>query len=165
MINEPFTRVMTKTTGRIGMTRTEGQNHHTAAIHDDRGTDGQPRKPFHLEAKDQPLLSPKAFARRFLRFGLLAGAMIVGSLVLGILGYHSFEDLGWSDALLNASMILAGMGPVDRPTTLAGKLFASFYALFSGIVFLISVGVLLAPLLHRFMHRCHLELDTDDTDE
>jgi hypothetical protein len=61
-------------------------------------------------------------------------------------------------------MILGGMGPVDRPTTLSGKLFASFYALFAGIVFLISVGVLLAPILHRFMHRFHLELDVDDSD-
>jgi hypothetical protein len=77
-------------------------------------------------------------------------------------GYHLFEHLSWSDALLNASMILGGMGPVDRPQTLEGKLFASFYALFAGIVFLISVGVLLAPILHRFMHRFHLELDVDD---
>jgi hypothetical protein len=150
------------------MSRADGQdpaqNHHSAAIHEGDG-DGARRPPFRLEARRQPLLSPQAFARRFVRFGLLATAIIGSSLVLGILGYHFFEGLGWSDSLLNASMILAGMGPVDRPMTLAGKLFASFYALFSGIVFLISVGVLLAPLLHRFMHRFHLELDTDDSSQ
>jgi ABC-type phosphate transport system permease subunit len=146
------------------MLKVNGQNHHTATAHDgDNAGDGT-NKPFHLEAKRQPLLSRQAFARRFLRFGLLATAMIGSSLALGILGYHFFEGLAWSDALLNASMILAGMGPVDRPHTLAGKLFSSFYALFSGIVFLISIGVLLAPLLHRFMHRFHLELDTDEPD-
>jgi hypothetical protein len=121
-------------------------------------------KPFHLEAKRQPLLSPQAFAQRFVRFALLATGIIVVSLVIGIVGYHYFEHLAWSDSLLNASMILGGMGPVDRPQTLGGKLFASFYALFAGIVFLISVGVLLAPILHRFMHRFHLELDVDDSD-
>ncbi len=117
-----------------------------------------------MEAKRQPLLSPQAFARRFVRFALLATVIIVVSLVIGIAGYHYFEHLGWSDSLLNASMILGGMGPVDRPQTLGGKLFASFYALFAGIVFLISVGVLLAPILHRFMHRFHLELDVDDSE-
>jgi ABC-type uncharacterized transport system permease subunit len=110
------------------------------------------------------MLSPQAFARRLLRFGLLAVGIIGVSLALGILGYHYFERLGWIDALLNAAMILGGMGPVNIPTTLAGKLFSSFYALFSGIVFLVAVGVLLAPILHRFMHRFHLDLDTDDAD-
>jgi hypothetical protein len=146
------------------MLRAKGQPNHTAAAHD--GDTGAERrlKPFHLEAKAQPLLSRAAFLRRVLRFSLLACGIIGLSLALGVLGYHFFESLGWSDSLLNASMILAGMGPVDRPTTLEGKLFASFYALFSGIVFLISVGVLLAPIMHRIIHRFHLELDTDDGD-
>ncbi len=144
--------------------KSNGVPHHTAVVHDtDDGALSQPGKPFHLEAKGQPLLSPAAFVRRFTRFALLASGIIVVSLALGVVGYHFLEHLGWADSLLNASMILGGMGPVDRPLTLGGKLFASFYALFAGIVFLISVGVLLAPILHRFMHRFHLELDGDDS--
>ena len=143
------------------MLKANGQNHHTAAVHDSEAAEDG-RTPFHLEAKGQPLLSRAAFARRLLRFGLLATGIIFFSLTLGVLGYHYFERLGWSDSLLNASMILGGMGPVDRPMTLAGKLFSSFYALFSGIVFLVSAGVLLTPIYHRFIHRFHLELDVDD---
>ncbi len=145
------------------MLNADGHNHHTAAVHDDTAADGQ-RRPFHLEAKGQPLLSRAAFARRLLRFGLLAIGIILFSLALGILGYHFAEGLSWLDALVNASMILGGMGPVDMPKTVAGKLFSSFYALFSGIVFLVSAGVLLTPIYHRFIHRFHLELDDDDTD-
>jgi hypothetical protein len=145
------------------MSRANLPNHHTAVAHDG-AQDGASNRPFHLEAKHQPLLSLSAFVRRLLRFALLAVGIIGFSLALGVLGYHYFEHLAWDDALLNASMILGGMGPVDRPSTLSGKLFASFYALFAGIVFLISVGVLLAPILHRFMHRFHLELDIDDSD-
>jgi hypothetical protein len=145
------------------MSKANLPNHHTAVVHDG-ALDATGNRPFHLEAKHQPLLSPSAFVRRLLRFALLAVGIICVSLALGVLGYHYFEHLAWDDALLNASMILGGMGPVDRPSTLGGKLFASFYALFSGIVFLISVGVLLAPILHRFMHRFHLELDVDDSD-
>lgn len=145
------------------MSKVNGAPHHTAAVHDvDDGALSQPGKPFHLEARHQPLLPQAAFVRRFARFALLASGIIVVSLTLGVLGYHFFEHLSWADSLLNASMILGGMGPVDRPQTLTGKLFASFYALFAGIVFLISVGVLLAPILHRFMHRFHFELDVDD---
>jgi len=87
----------------------------------------------------------------------VAGAIVFFSLVLGILGYHFFEKLRWLDALLNASMILTGMGPVDQLQTTGGKLFASFYALFSGIVFITTAGLLLAPLMHRLMHKFHLE--------
>ena len=148
------------------MSKANGVPHHSAAVHDapESGALSREGKPFHLEAKRQPLLSPQAFARRFVRFALLAVGIIAVSLAIGIAGYHYFEHLSWSDSLLNASMILGGMGPVDRPQTLDGKLFASFYALFAGIVFLISVGVLLAPILHRFMHRFHLELDVNDSD-
>lgn len=72
-------------------------------------------------------------------------------------GYHATEGLSWIDALLNASMILGGMGPVSEIRTTAGKLFASAYALFSGVLFLAVAGVLLAPLVHRMLHRLHLE--------
>jgi hypothetical protein len=79
------------------------------------------------------------------------------SLILGILGYHFTENLGWLDSLLNASMILTGMGPVDPMTTTAGKLFASFYAIFSGVVFLTTIAYILAPAAHRFLHKFHLD--------
>ena len=91
----------------------------------------------------------------------LAGALIAFSLGLGMAGYHWIAGLGWVDALLNAAMILTGMGPVDPMRTTAAKLFASAYAIFSGVAFLTSVGVLLAPLAHRFLHHFHLEVEEE----
>lgn len=102
----------------------------------------------------------KFFLRIFYHF-LVAFGIIVGALLIGILGYHCFEGLGWIDAILNSSMILGGMGPVNPIQTTAGKLFASAYALFSGIIFLIVVGILFAPVFHRFLHKFHLDMDTD----
>jgi len=115
-----------------------------------------------FEHHTQPLAPQAEFVRRVMRFGLFAGGMILFSLAIGILGYHYFESLSWLDALLNASMILGGMGPVNPLQTAAGKLFASFYALYSGIILLASVGVLFTPIFHRFLHRFHLELDDKD---
>lgn len=112
-----------------------------------------------FEHRRQPLLSSHDFLLRQFMFILAALGIIAGSLVIGILGYHYFENLSWIDALVNASMILGGMGPVNPLHTFAGKLFASFYALYSGIIFLVSVGVILAPLYHRFLHRFHLEIE------
>jgi hypothetical protein len=85
----------------------------------------------------------------------IGGAIIAGGLVPGVLGYHWIARLGWIDAILNASMILTGMGPVATLNTSAAKLFASAYALFSGIIFLGSISVVLAPLLHRLIHHFH----------
>ena len=109
------------------------------------------------EPRIKPLPSRKIFALRVLRGLALATGIIGASLALGIVGYHFCAGLGWLDSLLNASMILTGMGPVNELHTVAGKLFASFYALFSGVVFLSSVAVLLAPVIHRFLHKFHLE--------
>ncbi len=81
------------------------------------------------------------------------------SLCVGTLGYHAFGRLPWTDAFLNASMILTGMGPVDRMDTEAGKLFAAFYALYSGVAFLTLAGVLFAPVYHRFLHKFHLDME------
>ena len=114
-----------------------------------------------FEHHSEPLATQAEFARRMLRFGIVAGGIILFSLGIGILGYHYFESLSWLDSLLNASMILGGMGPVNPLQTDAGKLFASFYALYSGIVLLASVGVLATPIFHRFMHRFHLELEDE----
>ena len=104
----------------------------------------------------QPLASRKVFASRLMRNGLIGLTLLAVSLVIGILGYHYLESLSWIDSLLNASMILGGMGPVTPIKTNAGKIFASFYALYSGVVLLASVGVLAAPIFHRFLHRFHL---------
>ena len=112
-----------------------------------------------FEHRKQPLLNTHDFLIRQLLFMLVAMMMIGGSLVLGIVGYHITENLSWLDSLVNAAMILGGMGPVNTLHTSAGKLFASFYALYAGIVFLVSVGVILAPLYHRFLHRFHLDIE------
>jgi hypothetical protein len=104
-----------------------------------------------------PVLPRAKFINRMFFLGLFALGIIVFSLGMGVVGYHYFEGLSWLDSLLNASMILTGMGPVDvlhRPTS---KLFASFYSLFSGIVFLSTVALLLAPIAHRFLHFFHIE--------
>ncbi len=96
------------------------------------------------------------------RFALAAMLLVAVSWLIGILGYRLLEGLSWIDSILNAAMLLGGMGPVNALHTDAGKLFASFYALFSGIVFLVAVGVLMAPILHRILHQFHLEADKDD---
>jgi hypothetical protein len=109
------------------------------------------------EHKTEPLLPVEKFAVRLLAHVLAGLGVIAGSLGLGVLGYHAFAGLSWIDSLLNAAMILGGMGPVDVLRTEAAKVFASAYALFSGVVFLVVVGVIVAPVAHRLMHRLHLE--------
>ena len=110
-----------------------------------------------FERHHEPLLPSELFIRRLARWSAVAGAILLGSLALGVCGYHFFEGLPWIDALLNASMILGGMGPVAPIRTTAGKLFASFYALYSGLATISVAGVLLAPLVHRFLHKFHVE--------
>ena len=112
-----------------------------------------------FEHRKQPLLPRTEFLRRQLYYLLVAIGIILGSIAIGMLGYHYLENLPWIDALLNATMILGGMGPVNELHTNAGKLFASIYALYSGIIFLVVVGVIFVPLYHRFLHRFHLELE------
>jgi hypothetical protein len=111
-----------------------------------------------FEHRRQPLLPTTAFIRRAMRFAGFGLVIVAFSLLIGILGYHFFEGLSWLDAFVNASMILGGMGPVNPLQTIAGKVFAGCYALFSGIVFLIAVAVILSPLIHRILHRFHLEI-------
>ena len=107
------------------------------------------------------LLPRRHFLCRQLLHAGGSSLLIGAALGMGILGYHLFEGLPWIDSLLNASMILGGMGPVDAVKTDGGKLFASFYALFSGIAFLVAAGVIFAPAFHRFLHRFHLEMDDE----
>lgn len=114
-----------------------------------------------FENRFQPLQPRRRFYKRLFRHGAFAVAVIMGALGLGTCGYHYLEGLPWLDAQLNASMILSGMGPVAELRTAAGKLFASGYALFSGVAFVAVVGVLLAPVYHRFLHQFHLDLESD----
>ena len=112
-----------------------------------------------FEHHRQPLASQAEFTWRLIRFSSLSIGIILISLGIGILGYHYIVGLNWIDSLLNASMLLGGMGAVDAPHTTAGKIGAGLYALFAGLVFISAVGVMGAPWLHRMMHRLHLERD------
>jgi hypothetical protein len=110
-----------------------------------------------FEHRSKPLLPrPKYYWR--LAQSVLAGAGLVAiSLAAGMAGYHFFEDLPWLDAFTNASMILSGMGPLANPQTVGGKLFAGCYALYSGLVLILVAGVVFAPVVHRFLHKFHVE--------
>jgi hypothetical protein len=110
-----------------------------------------------FERRHQQLLPTDLFIRRQLRWSIAALIVLLGSLAFGICGYHFLERLAWIDALLDASMILGGMGPVDPIRTTGGKLFASFYALYSGLAIIGVVGILIAPVVHRLFHKFHLE--------
>ena len=109
------------------------------------------------ERRKHPLLSPAAFRRRVSWHFLIALLAISGGLGIGVLGYHYLGGLGWVDSLLNASMILGGMGPVDPLTTTSAKLFAAGYALFSGLAFIGVASLLVAPFAHRLLHRFHFD--------
>ena len=114
-----------------------------------------------FEHHKRPLISRQAFLHRQLIYSGFSMLILGASLGVGVVGYHLTGNLSWIDSFLNASMILPGMGPVDRMETTCGKLFASFYALFSGISFLSFVAVLFAPAYHRFLHKFHLDVEGD----
>jgi Na+/melibiose symporter-like transporter len=117
---------------------------------------------FEYEHRNDELLSRSAFIVRVMwSVGIALGLTIV-SLAMGAFGYHETLRLPWIDAVLNAAMILTGMGPVNQINTTAGKLFGTFYALYSGVAFLSTAAVLFAPLAHRFLHKFHLELEDKD---
>lgn len=110
-----------------------------------------------FEHRHETLLPFPLFLRRVARWTALALAVILVSLVVGVCGYHYIDGMRWVDSLLNASMILGGMGPVDPLRTTAGKVFASAYALYSGLALIAVVGLLLTPIIHRVMHQFHME--------
>jgi hypothetical protein len=109
------------------------------------------------EHRNEPLLNRRAFAIRLARHGGISLALIAGSLLIGAAGYHITEKLSWLDAILNAAMILTGMGPVTPMRHVSGKVFATLYALYSGVAFLAIAGLLIAPVAHRLLHRLHVE--------
>lgn len=110
-----------------------------------------------FEHRTEKLLPICHFVGRMLGSFSIAVAVIALALGIGVLGYHHFAGLSWIDSLLNASMILTGMGPIDPMRSDAAKLFASLYALFSGVVFLTAVALLLSPIFHRLLHHFHLD--------
>jgi hypothetical protein len=109
------------------------------------------------ETKKQALASSKVFFKRMLWNFAISGIILGICLMIGILGYHFFAPATWIDSVHNASMILSGMGPVIEIKTDTGKWFSSFYALFSGIVFITNIGFILAPAIHRLFHALHIE--------
>ncbi|MBI5599460.1 MAG: hypothetical protein HY890_06955 [Deltaproteobacteria bacterium] len=110
-----------------------------------------------FEHRGQPIVPLGVFIARLLRSAAVASLVVAAALFAGMLGYHFIEGIAWVDAFLNASMILGGMGPVNELHSTAGKIFAGCYALFSGLVFIVVAGIFFAPILHRFLHRFHLE--------
>jgi hypothetical protein len=112
------------------------------------------------EHKDAPLLTRWQFARRLTGHLGLVVALFGVSLYGGMLGYRVFAHMRWVDAFLNASMLLGGMGQVGDLPTDAAKIFAGLYALYAGLVFIVSIGIIIAPVAHRILHRLHVE-DTD----
>ena len=116
------------------------------------------------EHPSEPLLPRPVFLGRMLRSALVAGLVVGVWLLIGVLGYHELDKLSWIDSLLNASMIMSGMGPVDAIVNNGAKLFASAYAVFSGVVFLSMSAILVAPVVHRVLHHFHAGARSDDKD-
>jgi hypothetical protein len=105
--------------------------------------------------------APSTMFHHIIRNSFIGLALIAGALYIGMLGYHLLERMSWVDSFLNASMILSGMGPAVTLATTAGKLFAGFYALFSGLAFIAIVVILLSPVIHKFFRKIHLESNKD----
>jgi len=110
-----------------------------------------------FEHRYKPLLPRREFYLRLIRCICISLTVIVVSLFIGMLGYHTLEKMSWVDSYVNAAMILSGMGPVGNLNTDAGKIFAGCYALFSGLTFMTSIGIIFTPIFHRFLHKFHME--------
>jgi len=110
-----------------------------------------------FEHRSKPLLPRRQFYARMARSAAVALLVVAVALGIGMVGYRAFEPMSWVDAFVNAAMILSGMGPVSSLQSDAGKIFAGCYALFSGLAFLTSIGIFVAPAFHRFLHKFHLE--------
>ena len=117
-------------------------------------------RPLRFERRHERLAPVSVFVKRVAASIAIAFGLIAAALLIGIAGYHWMAGFGWIDSLLEASMILGGMGPVNQLPTDAAKVFASVYALFSGLMFIGIMGVVLSPIVHRFLHKFHV----DETD-
>jgi hypothetical protein len=111
------------------------------------------------EPKAHPPIPRRRFIRRVALHTAAAITLLLLSLVVGMAGYMYFEHLPWRDAFLNSAMLMGGMGPVDAPKSDGGKLFAGLYALYAGLVLLVTVGLVFTPVVHRFMHKFHWQQD------
>ena len=107
------------------------------------------------ERKKQRPIPRAKFVRRLFVHVLVAFALLVISLAIGMCGYVYYENLSWTKAFLNAAMLLGGMGPVDPPQTDPGRIFAGFYALYAGLVFIVTAALVFTPILHRVLHKFH----------
>jgi len=110
-----------------------------------------------FERRHEKLLPRREFLRRLVKFALISVVLIIISLLIGMVGYYSFEGLSWVDAFLNSAMLMGGMGQINSLQTNSGKIFAGIYAMYCGLVLLIAVGIFAAPIVHRFLHHFHLE--------
>jgi hypothetical protein len=119
------------------------------------------KRVLNFESKHQPLLSRQQFAKRLARNFFAALLFIGASLMAGMTGYHWLENMPWIDAFANAAMILSGMGPLTPLNTSSGKLFAGLYALYSGLAVVLAAGLIIAPVVHRILHRFHIESEGD----
>lgn len=105
-------------------------------------------------------LSPKKhFYSKLIKSATIGALFLIISLTIGVAGYHYYFNIPWLDSLVNASMILTGMGPVDRAETDGAKIFSSLYAIYSGVAFLTSVAIIFSPVVHRFLHQFHIEVE------
>lgn len=112
------------------------------------------------ESKTKPPIPRGLFLKRVLLHAVLAVALLLFSLAIGMVGYMHYEQLAWRDAFLNSAMLMGGMGPVDAPKTDDGKIFAGLYALYAGLIFIVTVGLALTPIVHRIMHKFHWQEDS-----
>ncbi len=110
-----------------------------------------------FEHYHEKLLPRRKFLRRLAKFAFISLFLVVGSLIIGMVGYTLTENMTWVDAFLNSGMLMGGMGQVTTLNTDAGKIFAGFYALYCGLVELVAVGIFAAPIIHRFLHSLHIE--------
>ncbi len=110
-----------------------------------------------FEKRNERLLPMNVFIARLVRSIIIGLLAIIIALGMGMQGYHYYEKMSWVDAFVNASMILSGMGPVSTLVTNGGKIFAGFYALFSGLAFILIMGIIFAPIIHRIFHKFHLD--------
>ena len=110
-----------------------------------------------FEHRHEKLLPRHVFLRRLAKYALISLSIIIVSLVIGMIGYHVLEGYSWVESFLNAAMLMGGMGPVGSLHTDAGKVFAGIYALYCGLVVLVSIAIFAAPIFHRFLHHFHLE--------
>jgi hypothetical protein len=107
------------------------------------------------ESRHVPPISRRRFTRRWALHLAVAGVVVGGSILIGMAGYEHYERLPWRDAFVNSAMLLSGEGPVNAPQTNGGKLFAGWYALYAGLIFIVVTALLGAPLFHRILHKLH----------